>query len=127
MVELNTTLDSVINNTYEYGFITDIDADTLPPGLDETIVAAISKKKNEPEFMLAWRLKAYKHWCTLVEPHWAHLNYIPIDYQKISYYSAPKMNEDRPKSLGEVDPKLIETYNKLGISLTVFLPVDRKK
>ena len=117
MVELSSTIEKAIEKKYEYGFVTDIDMETFPPGLDEDVVAAISKKKNEPEFLLNWRLKAYRHWCALKEPHWAHLQYTPIDYQKISYYAAPKSKKDGPKSLDEVDPKLIETYNKLGIPL----------
>ena len=110
-------IESLVGRRYEHGFVTDIAADSLPPGLDEDTVRAISAKKNEPEFMLEWRLKAYRHWLTLKEPEWAHVHYPPIDYQKISYFSAPKSDEDRPKSLDEVDPKLLETYEKLGIPL----------
>ena len=110
-------IESLVNRRYEHGFITDIAADSLPPGLDEDIVRAISAKKNEPEFMLEWRLKAYRHWLTMQEPDWAHVHYPPIDFQKISYFSAPISDEDRPKSLDEVDPKLLETYEKLGIPL----------
>ena len=89
----------------------------MPPGLNEDVIRLISHKKNEPQFMLEWRLKAYRHWLTMREPHWAHLRIAPIDYQAISYYSAPKANADAPKSLDEVDPKLLETYDKLGIPL----------
>jgi len=89
----------------------------VPPGLDEDVVRLISAKKGEPEFLLEWRLKAYRHWLTMTEPHWAHVHHAPIDYQGISYYSAPKSKEDGPKSLDEVDPKLLETYEKLGIPL----------
>jgi len=110
-------IESLVNRRYEHGFVTDIATDSLPPGLDEDIVRAISAKKNEPEFMLEWRLKAYRHWLTMQEPDWAHVHYSPIDYQKISYFSAPISDEDRPKSLEEVDPKLLETYEKLGIPL----------
>lgn len=110
-------MQSLVNRRYEHGFVTDIATDSLPPGLDEDVVRAISAKKNEPEFMLAWRLKAYRLWLTMSEPKWAHVHYTPIDYQKISYFSAPKSDEDRPKSLDEVDPKLLETYEKLGIPL----------
>ena len=97
--------------------MTDIDSDTVPPGLDEDIIRIISAKKGEPAFMLDWRLKAYEHWLTMREPNWAHVHHEPIDYQDISYYSAPKSREDGPKSLDEVDPKLLETYEKLGIPL----------
>jgi Fe-S cluster assembly protein SufB len=110
-------LESLVNRRYEHGFITDIEADSLPPGLDEGIVRAISARKKEPEFMLEWRLKAYRHWLTMQEPEWAHVHYPQIDYQDISYFSAPKSDSDRPKSLDEVDPKLLETYDKLGIPL----------
>ena len=110
-------IESLVNRRYEHGFVTDIAADSLPPGLDEDIVRAISAKKNEPEFMLKWRLKAYRHWLTMQEPNWAHVHYSPIDYQQISYFSAPISDDDRPKSLDEVDPKLLETYEKLGIPL----------
>ncbi len=109
-------LESIIQKEYAPGFVTDLEADTLPPGLNEDVIRAISKRKNEPAFMLEWRLKAYAQWLTLKEPHWAYLDYTPVDYQAISYYSAPKVKES-PKSLEEVDPKLIETYKKLGIPL----------
>jgi Fe-S cluster assembly protein SufB len=102
---------------YEHGFVTDIDSDTIPPGLTEDVVRLISAKKNEPKFMLEWRLKAFRHWLTMTPPSWAHLHYPPIDYQAISYYAAPKSEKDKPQSLDEVDPKLLETYEKLGIPL----------
>ena len=110
-------IESLVNLRYKHGFTTDIESESLPPGLDEDVIAAISAKKNEPAFMLDWRLKAFRHWQTLTEPEWAHVHYPPIDFQAISYYSAPKSDEDRPKSLDEVDPKLLETYDKLGIPL----------
>lgn len=110
------TLDRLIKQEYKPGFVTELEADTLPPGLNEDVVRAISKKKNEPEFMLEWRLSAYRHWLTMQEPRWAFVEYEPVDYQSISYYSAPKTS-DHPKSLEEVDPKLLETYKKLGIPL----------
>ena len=110
-------IESLVNRRYEHGFVTEIEADSLPPGLDEDVVRAISKRKNEPEFMLEWRLQAFRHWQTMQEPEWAHVHYPKIDYQAISYFSAPKSDEDRPKSLDEVDPKLLETYDKLGIPL----------
>jgi Fe-S cluster assembly protein SufB len=109
-------IDRLVKREYKEGFVTDIDSETLPPGLDEGVVRAISEKKREPEFMLQWRLNAYRHWLTLTEPQWAHVHHEPIDYQAISYYSAPK-DKDGPKSLDEVDPKLLETYEKLGIPL----------
>jgi len=112
-----TDIESLVNRRYEHGFVTDIASDSLPPGLDENVVRAISAKKNEPGFMLEWRLKAYRHWLTMQEPEWAHVHYPPIDYQEISYFSAPISDDDRPKSLDEVDPKLLETYDKLGIPL----------
>ncbi len=110
-------LDEIINKKYEHGFVTDIETDSLPPGLDEDVIRFISAKKKEPEFLLEWRLKAYQHWLTLTEPKWGELNYPPIDYQSIIYYSAPKSQQDGPKSLDEVDPELLRTYEKLGIPL----------
>ena len=101
---------------YKYGFVTDIAADTVPPGLSEDVIRLISAKKREPAWLTEWRLKAYRHWLTMPEPTWQNVHYPPIDYQAIVYYSAPKQ-EKQPGSLAEVDPKLIETYNKLGIPL----------
>jgi Fe-S cluster assembly protein SufB len=111
------SLEALIAQKYQHGFVTDIEADTVPPGLDEGVITLISRKKGEPQFMLDWRLKAYRHWLTMQEPHWAHLRIAPIDYQAISYYSAPMSPADGPKSLEEVDPKLLATYDKLGIPL----------
>ena len=110
-------LETLVERPYEHGFVTDIEADTLPPGLDEDVIRRISRIKNEPQFLLDWRLKAYRHWLTMTEPKWAKLHHDRIDYQRISYYSAPKQDKDAPKSLDEVDPKLLETYEKLGIPL----------
>ncbi|WP_445158108.1 Fe-S cluster assembly protein SufB [Halomonas sp. E14] len=110
-------MEQLVRREYKEGFVTDIESDTLPPGLDEDTIAFISKKKGEPEWMLEWRLKAYHQWLKMTPPSWAHLDYPPIDYQAISYFSAPKRPEDRPQSLDEVDPKLLETYEKLGIPL----------
>ncbi len=110
-------LDSLVGQKYRHGFVTDIDSDTVPPGLDEDVIRLISRKKGEPEFMLAWRLVAFRHWLTMKEPHWAHVSYPPIDYQAISYFSAPKTKTDGPKSLAEVDPKLLATYDKIGVPL----------
>lgn len=109
-------IEELANKEYKYGFVTEIEADTLPKGLNEDIIRQLSVKKNEPEFMLEWRLKAYRHWLTMKEPHWANVKYPPIDYQAISYYSAPK-KKPTLKSLDEVDPELLKTYEKLGISL----------
>ncbi len=111
------TIESLVNQEYKYGFVTDIETDSAPPGLNEDIIRLISAKKNEPEFMLEWRLKAYRHWLTMEEPKWPNVHYPPIDYQSIVYYSAPKSKGSGPKSLEEVDPELLETYEKLGIPL----------
>jgi len=117
MSETADNLEKLVSRGYEHGFITDIESDTVPPGLDEDVVRLISRKKQEPAFLLEWRLKALRHWFGMREPHWAHVKYKPIDYQGISYYSAPKARKDGPKSLDEVDPKLLETYEKLGVPL----------
>ena len=110
------TVEAVVESEYEYGFVTEIESDTLPPGLDEGVVRAISARKGEPDFMLEYRLKALRHWRTMETPRWAHVHYPEIDFQAISYYSAPK-TKDGPKSLDEIDPVLRETYNKLGIPI----------
>ena len=112
----NKEINEFLNKSYEYGFTTEIESETIPPGLDEEVVTLISKMKNEPEFLLKWRLKAFNHWKKMPQPDWAKLSIDPIDYQAISYFSKPK-NDDGPKSLEEVDPKLLETYEKLGIPL----------
>jgi Fe-S cluster assembly protein SufB len=111
------TIEGLVKQEYKYGFVTDVEADSAPPGLNEDIVRLISTKKHEPAFMLEWRLKAYRHWLTMKEPTWPHVHYPAIDYQNAVYYSAPKKKGDGPKSLDEVDPKLLETYEKLGIPL----------
>lgn len=113
----NELVKKVVDQQYPYGFITQIESDTIAPGLNENTVRLISAKKKEPAFMLAWRLEAFRHWQTLIEPKWAHLHHQEIDYQSISYYSAPKSTQDGPKSIEDVDPKLLETYKKLGIPL----------
>ena len=110
-------LGDLVGREYKEGFVTDIESDTLPPGLDESVVRFLSSKKSEPQFVLDWRLDAFHRWQEMDQPDWAHVHYAPIDYQGISYYSAPKRDEDRPQSLDEVDPKLLETYEKLGIPL----------
>ena len=112
-----TSIETLANQEYKWGFVTDIEADSVPAGLNEDIIRLISARKNEPEFMLDWRLKAYRNWLTMEEPTWAHVHYPPINYQDIIYYSAPKTKKDRPKSLDEVDPELLQTYEKLGIPL----------
>src|ERR1700680_3212261 len=117
MNESTTELAALFERGYQHGFVTDIEADTVPPVLDEDVVRLISRKKGEPEFLTAWRLKALRHWLTMREPHWAHVKFAPINYQGISYYSAPKAKKDGPQSLAEVDPKLLETYAKLGVPL----------
>ena len=113
-------VDEFVKAEYEHGFVTEIEADTLPPGLDEDVIRAISARKGEPEFLLESRLKAFRHWQGMTEPAWSSVHYPPIDFQAISYYSAPRKKEG-PKSLDEVDPALIETYNKLGI------PIEEQK
>jgi len=110
-------INELVGRAYQHGFVTDIDSDTVPPGLDASVVRMISARKKEPRFLLDWRLRALEHWFTLREPRWAHLRYTPIDYQAISYYSAPRAKADGPKSLDEVDPKLLETYARLGVPL----------
>ena len=106
------TIQDLTEKEYQYGFVTDVEADTLPRGLNEDIVRIISTKKREPEFMLEWRLKAYRHWLTMREPTWQNVHYPPIDYQDIIYYSAPKSKDGQPKSLDEVDPEIRKTYDK---------------
>jgi len=110
-------LQSVLARGYQHGFVTEVESDTIAPGLDEETVRFISAKKNEPQFLLDWRLRSLERWLTMKEPHWAKVNYPPIDYQAISYYSAPKRSADAPKSLADVDPKLLATYEKLGVPL----------
>jgi len=110
-------VEQAVKSGYKHGFVTDIESDTLPPGLDANVVRAISLKKNEPQWMLERRLKAFSHWQTMVGPQWAKLKLKPIDYQSISYFSSPKPKGNAPNSLDEVDPELLETYNKLGIPL----------
>ncbi|HEY9171341.1 MAG TPA: Fe-S cluster assembly protein SufB [Verrucomicrobiae bacterium] len=111
------TIEGLVKTEYKYGFVTDIEADAAPPGLNEDIVRLISAKKNEPDWLLEWRLKAYRHWTTMSAPTWPKVSYPPVDFQSIIYYSAPRQGTDGPKSLEEVDPKLLETYEKLGIPL----------
>ncbi len=114
---MTVSVQNLVNQPYKYGFITNIESDTIPRGLSEDVVRLISKKKNEPEFMLEFRLKAYRQWLKMTEPNWAEVGYPAIDYQNIIYYSAPKVTEKK-KSLDEVDPELLDTFEKLGISLS---------
>ena len=110
-------VSSIADDGYKHGFVTDIEQESAPKGLNEDIIRFISAKKDGPEWLLEWRLKAYRHWLTMPEPEWAKVDFPPIDYQDSYYYSAPKSDSDKPKSLDEVDPKLLETYEKLGIPL----------
>lgn len=110
-------VEQLIKKEYAAGFHTEIDSETLPPGLNEDVIRFISAKKNEPEWLLEWRLKAYQAWLEMTEPEWAHVKYDDIDFQAVSYYSAPKSMDEKPKSLDEVDPELLRTYEKLGIPL----------
>ena len=121
MSSTQKTMDDLVTSTYQHGFITQIESDTVPPGLNEETIRLISAKKNEPDWMLELRLKAYRHWLTMTDPQWAHVNHPGIDYQAISYYSAPKKKGDGPASLDEVDPQLLDAYNKLGI------PIEEQK
>ena len=116
---IDNTLDKTISQDYKYGFETDVEQDTFPPGLDEKVIQKLSNIKNEPEWLLEWRLKAYRHWLKMTEPEWANLKFTPIDYQSISYYSAPRKKS--AGSLDEIDPEILETYTKLGI------PLDEQK
>ncbi|HXR56055.1 MAG TPA: Fe-S cluster assembly protein SufB [Casimicrobiaceae bacterium] len=112
-----TRLDDLISREYRHGFVSDVEADALPRGLSEDVIRLISAKKNEPPFMLEWRLAAYRHWRTMTEPNWSSVHHPPIDYQDIIYYSAPKSQKNGPKSLDEVDPELLRVYDKLGVPL----------
>ena len=115
---MSTTVKTLVNQPYKYGFVTDIESDSLPPGLNEDVIRLISAKKDEPEFMLNFRLKAYRQWLKMKEPSWPNVHYPAIDYQKVVYYSAPKKEKQKLDSLDEVDPKLLETFEKLGIPLS---------
>ncbi|HEY7213229.1 MAG TPA: Fe-S cluster assembly protein SufB, partial [Thermoanaerobaculia bacterium] len=111
------TIEQFATQDYKFGFVTEVEQETFPPGLNEDVIRMLSAKKEEPEWMLEWRLKAYRHWLTMEEPTWANVHYEPIDYQSIAYYSAPKPKGSGPKSLEEVDPEILATYEKLGIPL----------
>lgn len=110
-------LERFVGSDYPHGFVTDLETDSLPPGLSEAVIRQISARKNEPEFMLQWRLQAYRHWLTMAVPKWSKLHYPPINYDEIIFYSAPKTSADGPQSLDEVDPEILRTYEKLGIPL----------
>src|SRR5205823_9711625 len=116
MPTATSAIAELANREYKHGFVTEIEADTVPPGLNEEVIHLISAKKQEPKFMLDWRLKAYRHWLTMAEPRWPNVHYPPIDYQNVIYYSAPKP-KIQLNSLDEVDPELRRTFEKLGISL----------
>jgi Fe-S cluster assembly protein SufB len=111
------TIETFANQEYKWGFVSDIESESIPRGLSEEVVRLISAKKNEPEWLLEWRLKAYRHWLSMREPQWANVHFPAIDYQDMIYYAAPKSKKDAPKSLDEVDPELLKTYEKLGIPL----------
>src|SRR5207253_11404755 len=117
VVSTHAALKELTDRQYKYGFVTDIEADTVPRGLSEDVIRLISAKKNEPEFMLDWRLKAFRHWVTMKEPRWQNVRYPAIDYQDIVYYSAPRPKGEGPKSLDEVDPELLKAFDNLGIPL----------
>jgi Fe-S cluster assembly protein SufB len=112
-----STIEQFATQEYKFGFVTEVEQETFPPGLNEDVIRMLSAKKEEPEWMLEWRLKAYRHWLTMEEPDWANIHYTPIDYQSIVYYAAPKPKGAGPKSLEEVDPEILKTYEKLGIPL----------
>src|SRR5687767_13375663 len=112
-----TSIEALANQEYRWGFVTEIGTDSIPKGLSEDVIRRISAKKNEPVFMLEWRLKSYRQWLTMEEPKWSTVRYPAIDYQDIVYYSAPTTKIDLPQSLDEVDPELLKTYTKLGIPL----------
>ncbi len=113
----NELIQELAQQDYKWGFTSDLNEDTVAPGLNEDVIRLISRKKKEPEWLLEWRLKAYRHWLTMKEPTWANIHYPPIDYQAVRYYSAPKSKGPSPKSLAEVDPEILKTFEKLGISL----------
>ncbi|MCB1155112.1 Fe-S cluster assembly protein SufB, partial [bacterium] len=117
MQDSDAILQERVNQEYKYGWVTDIEQDIFPPGLNEDVIRALSAKKKEPEWLTEWRLKAYRHWLNMKQPDWAKLQVSPIDYQAISYYAAPKSKEDGPKSLDDIDPEIRATYDKLGIPL----------
>ncbi|UCH84489.1 MAG: Fe-S cluster assembly protein SufB, partial [Candidatus Latescibacterota bacterium] len=117
MTKATDPIKKYTDQEYKYGFVTDIEQETIPKGLNEDVIRLISAKKNEPEWLLAWRLEAFAHWQTMTEPTWPKVHYPPVDFQEIHYYAAPKTDEDAPKSLDDVDPEIRKTFDKLGIPL----------
>src|SRR5690554_6385712 len=117
MATTDEEVKELIKRDYEHGFVTDIESTTFEPGLNEDVIARLSAIKKEPEWMLEWRLKAYRKWLEMDDPEWAHVHFPKIDFNEIAYYSAPKSIDDMPKSLDDVDPELLKTYEKLGIPL----------
>jgi Fe-S cluster assembly protein SufB len=117
MSTASETIENLVKQDYKYGFVTDVETESAPPGLNEDIIRLISTRKKEPQWLTDWRLKAYRHWLTLKAPTWQFVKYPPINFQDITYYSAPKQKGNAPKNLSEVDPKLLETYEKLGVPL----------
>jgi len=117
MADINNKKNQLPSREYKYGFVSDVETEEFPRGLNEDVVRRISAIKNEPEFILDFRLKAFRFWQTMTEPKWAHVSYPPIDFQQIQYYSAPKKKGDGPKSLNDIDPELLATFNRLGIPL----------
>ena len=117
MSSSTNTIETFANQEYKWGFVTDIESEEIPRGLSEDVIRLISAKKKEPDWLLEWRLKAYRYWLQMKEPQWANVHYPPIDFQDIIYYAAPKSKGDAPKSLDDVDPELLKTYEKLGIPL----------
>ncbi len=117
MSSSTNTIETFANQEYKWGFVTDIESEEIPRGLSEDVIRLISAKKKEPDWLLEWRLKAYRYWLQMTEPQWANVHYPPIDFQDIIYYAAPKSKGDAPKSLDDVDPELLKTYEKLGIPL----------
>ena len=122
---MTASVKSLVSQPYKYGFTTDIEADTIPRGLTEDTVRLISAKKNEPEFMLEFRLKAYRKWLTMTEPDWPNVGYPPISYQDIIYYSAPRQEKKKLDSLDDADPALLETFEKLGIPVINMIQVSQ--
>ena len=118
MVKQNPELQTLLARDYQHGFVTEIPSETFPPGLDESVIRRLSAIKQEPDFIPRRPFKAYRHWLTLTPPQWSTVSYSPIDFQSIAYYSAPKSQQDRPKSLDEVDPALLKTYEKLAFPST---------
>ena len=116
-IDHDKTIENIVEKDYEFGFQTSIETEKFPKGLNEDVIRRISAKKKEPDYMLEFRLKAFKHWQKMEEPHWSQCKYDPIDYQDVHYYAAPKSLEDKPKSLDDIDPELKRTFDKLGIPL----------